>query len=305
MSLRSRPTRHRTSDDLERLSPSASTPLLLALARAQASRRRPADLLEQLRSDAFVTPAVVDQREAHALDGLAFEATREYEAILLSPVAPLGSCSVVAPTSQDRTLSANRGTEVVSDPTNVLALVAARRLTGYGGEGAARAAVRLCTIHQVLRAQAVPPIPGYSRHFRMLALAEAGAAQPDHRLEVDAVCRAARAFERLLDLLPRLGGRATERHATVHVLPGQRALGDRLERSLAEAIPSFRLSRDEDLKPYYAGARLTLDAKSPSGDVLNIADVGLFDWMEKLTSNRTNRFVAAGFGLGLLPRFHG
>lgn len=279
--------------------------MLLELARAQASRRRPAELVEQVRVDAFVAPSPMDLREAHALDGLALAATGEYEAVLLSPVAPLGSCSALALTSQDRTLSAHRGTEVVSDPTNMLALVAAGRLARRAGDERPRAAVRLCTVHQVLRAQALPPIPRYSRHFRMLALAEAGPALPDEAMEVEAMVRAVAAFGRLLDLLPQIGAGATDRAAVLHVLPARRALGDRLERRLAEVIPSLPVARDEDVKPYYAGARVTLDAKTPSGDVLNIADVGMFDWMEKLTANRSNRFVAGGFGLGLVPRFRG
>src|SRR4051812_32306128 len=105
------------------LSPSESTPLLLELARQQTSRRRPVDVLKQLEHDRFVMPSFLDQRMAHRLDGLALEAAHEFEAVLLSPVAPLGSCSVVAPSSQDRTLSTSRGSEVVSDPTNMLALL--------------------------------------------------------------------------------------------------------------------------------------------------------------------------------------
>lgn len=291
------PKRAKAHPDLERLSPSASTPVLLDLARAQAARRRPADLIGQLRSDAFVAPATMGQREAHALDGLALEAAEEYEAVLLSPVAPLGSCSVLAPTSQDRTLSAHRGTEVVSDPTNMLALIAARRLSE------ADRVVRLCTVHQVVRAQALPPIPGYSRHFRMLALGEAGRALPEERLEVEAMGRAAHTFEKLLDSVSRVSARASDRVAVIHALPSRRALGDRLEGHLAAVAPSFRLSRDEAVDRYYAGARVTLHATTPSGDALNIADIGTFDWVAKLTSNRSNRYVAAGFGLGLVPRF--
>jgi hypothetical protein len=122
----------------------------------------------QLDRDAFVAPSALDQRTSHALDGIALEAAREFEALLLSPVVPLGTCSRLAPTSQDRTLSAARGLEVVSDPTNVLALDCARRLARDP-----RADLRLAKVHQVLRAQALPPKRGFARHLRMLALAEA------------------------------------------------------------------------------------------------------------------------------------
>ena len=110
------------------LSPSESAPFLLELARRQAEKRGPRELLEQRERDLFVAPSALDQRTLHAFDGIAFQAGIEFEALALSPVAPLGVCSRLAPTSQDRTLSATRGLEVVSDPTNVLALECARRL---------------------------------------------------------------------------------------------------------------------------------------------------------------------------------
>jgi len=151
----------RTPRELEALlalPPSETTPLLLALTRAQAARRRPSDLPQQMERDGFFRPAVLDQRMLHRLDGLALDAASEFEAIQLSPVAPLGACSALAPTSQDRTLTAMRATEVVSDPTNVLALECARRLAG-----APAADLRLCTVHQVLRAQRLPGRPGPAR----------------------------------------------------------------------------------------------------------------------------------------------
>jgi hypothetical protein len=45
----------------------------------------------------------------------------------LSPVTPLGTCGVVGPVSQNRVVSTVRGTEVVSDSTNALAVEAATR----------------------------------------------------------------------------------------------------------------------------------------------------------------------------------
>ena len=90
----------------------------------------------------------VDLRTSVAYDALALDAAEGYEGLLLSPVTPLGSTSVLAPTSQDRTLSTIRASEVVSDPTNVLALESGRRLLADPS-----AHVRLCTTHQVLRMQ--------------------------------------------------------------------------------------------------------------------------------------------------------
>ncbi len=102
--------------------------LLLEVAEARAAARRPADLMEQWDRDRFVQPAIVDQRSLVEVDRHLLAAASAFESMELSPVAPLGVCSVMGLTSQNKVLSALRGTEVVSDPTNVLALECARRL---------------------------------------------------------------------------------------------------------------------------------------------------------------------------------
>jgi hypothetical protein len=87
---------HRQRPELSALyqeSPSETTPWLLELARQQAARRRPADLVAQIERDRFVQPSLLDLRLVHELDGLALGAASRFEAVLLSPVAPLGSCS--------------------------------------------------------------------------------------------------------------------------------------------------------------------------------------------------------------------
>jgi len=42
-------------------------------------------------------------------------------------------------------------------------------------------------------------------------------------------------------------------------------------------------------------------ADNTAGEHVPIGDVGVFDWVARLTANRRQRFVAAGFGLQLVP----
>jgi hypothetical protein len=278
--------------------PSESTPVLLELARRQAARRRPADLLAQLERDRFVQPSLLDLRLAHELDGLALSAATEYEAVLLSPVAPLGCCSVVAPTSQDRTLSTSRGCEVVSDPTNLMALLSAARLRQKPDQP-----VRLCTVHQTLRAQPFPPLPGYTRHFRMFAITEAGPGRAEDGFEVDAITRAIGTFDRLFDAATRaLGCRFPERRAIVRTTAAREALAVRLTERLKTAFFTHaEVTREPLDQPYYAGVRVLFGAQNTRGEHVAIGDVGVFDWLAKLTANHRQRFVAGGFGLQLVP----
>ncbi|MEZ4384519.1 MAG: hypothetical protein R3A79_24535 [Nannocystaceae bacterium] len=295
MSDRHAPTRDALRELFDR-PPSATTPALLELCAQQARGRRPAALVEQRRRDRFVEPSSLDLRLAHALDGLALAAARDYEALLLSPVAPLGSCSVVAPTAQDRTLSALRGTEVVSDPTNVLAIECAHRMRSAGPKP-----LRLCTIHQVLRAQPVPPVPGFSRHFRLFALADAGRSGAADGFEVDAVVRQLGVYDRLFDAAAALGCAFPERRAVVHATAETATLGDRVAAALRERAPVIAVERAELDSPYYAGLRVLFGAARPDGAFAPIVDVGRFDWLAALAANRKLRYVASGCGLQLLP----
>jgi hypothetical protein len=278
------------------LSPSETTPLLLELSRRQASRRTPADLLAQLARDGFVQPSALDQRTLHRLDGIALDAARDFTAVALSPVAPLGACSVLAPTAQDRTLSATRGTEVVSDPTNVLALLATQRLAQ-----APRDDVRLCTAHQVLRAQPLPKEPGFSRHFRLFAMVEAGRARADDGFEVDAIARHVAVYDALFDASAVLGCSAPERRATMYVAPGRAVLAARVRERLAATVPHLTLVEEAFASRYYDGLRVFFGARAANGAHVPLADVGLFDWVARLAANRKLRCVASGFGLQLLP----
>jgi len=285
---------HALGHDLGDASPSETTPTLLALARRQAARRRPADLLAQWERDAYVAPSMLDGRTMHALDGLALAAAEGYEALVLSPVAPLGNCSVLGPTSQDRTLMANRGTEVVGDPTNALALECARRLRADPS-----VTQRLCTIHQTLRCQPFPPGKGFSRHFRLLATVEAGPGLAEDGFEVEAFAHAIEAFVWLCDRAAALGYHIPARELVLRVAEGRHALANRIT---ARLEPTGLPIRREPLEsPYYDGVRMLFNVRTADGDVVPLGDVGRFDWVARLTTHRRMRMVAAGFGLQLLP----
>jgi hypothetical protein len=105
-------------------------------------------------------PAAARQLEARMWQLL----PQRFAGVELSPVAPLGTCSALAPVDQHRVVSTVRGSEVLSDPTNALAVEAAlrRREQGVGGR------VDLAACHRVLRAQQLRP--GNAAHFRLFAL---------------------------------------------------------------------------------------------------------------------------------------
>ena len=284
-------------DQLARRSLSDCVPLLLKLAHVFASRKRPSELLHQYARDAFVAPCLLDQRLANQLDALALEAANGFDAVLLSPLAPLGCCVGVSPSHQDRIVSTLRGTEVVSDPTNVLALECAQRLAK-----APATPVRLCTVHQTVRAQRFAAKRAHTQHFRLFALAEAGLRRAEHAFEVEAFVRHAQVFGTLLDACERaLGCRYANRVVKLLVANDCRPLGARVLGGLRAAMPALPIEEGTIESAYYAGVRVLFDAETPEGQRVNVADTGLFDWVGKLTSNARFAFVASGLGLQLLP----
>src|ERR1041384_3892452 len=88
----------------EQLPASALWSLLLAVMQRRA-QRAPADLVRQWREDRFVAPSALNPREMLDVDRELFDAAHTFEAVELAPLAPLGSCSAVAPTSQNRTVA--------------------------------------------------------------------------------------------------------------------------------------------------------------------------------------------------------
>jgi hypothetical protein len=287
-------------DQLATRTPSELLPALLEVLSRQATRRPPSELVEQFQRDGFVRPSAVDLRVTLALDRIALDVAAAFEAVLLSPLAPLGVCSVVSPTHQDRAVSTIRGSEVVSDPTNVLALECARRLAADRS-----AHVRLCTIHQVVRPQRFAPRPGFSQHFRMFALAEAGLAQPEHGFEVTAVVDHVALFCRLMAAFEPLGCRFANPRATLLTSPARRACSHRIRQRLRESLPELPVVEAELGSSYYDGVRVFVEVDDLAGSSVPLCDTGLFDWVGRLTSNRRMRLVASGFGLQLVPlTFH-
>jgi hypothetical protein len=265
--------------------------LLLDVMRERASARAPKQVLAQYARDRFCAPSPIDLRTALALDAQLLEAAEGFEAIELSPVAPLGTCSSVAPTDQNRVLSALRMTEVVSDPTNVLALECARRLRA---EPAAR--VHLATIQRVMRTQPIPKAPGFTQHFRLFVLASGGAEGKDHEFSRASLLRHIRTMLGALDRLERHGYAFGARRVDVLAADGQRALGDRVAAELERDLPG-RVAREPLDHGYYSGGlRYQLWVTAPDGAKVFLADGGSFDWLARLGSNRRAVYVASGAG---------
>jgi hypothetical protein len=264
--------------------------LLLGVAERRAAQRSAAQVLKQWERDRFVCPAYVDQRTLNQLDSHLLAAASKFEALELSPLAPLGSCSAIALASQNKIVSTVRGTEVVSDPTNLLALESARRLRRND-----RQIIKLTTNHRCVRAQPVPNHAGYAAHFRMFCITTAGHERKDQAFLVESLSEHIQTHLNALNRLEQHGYGFPDRILKILATPERKALGERIARgvvSLGETPVVFEtLAHD-----YYDGLRFMISARAPDGEHWPLIDGGAFDWLPKLTSNNKLMFIASGFG---------
>ncbi|MEO8703641.1 MAG: hypothetical protein ABI867_26565 [Kofleriaceae bacterium] len=262
--------------------------LLLEVMRRRAAARTPAEVMAQYRRDRFVYPAPIDQRTLHAIDGHLLAAADRFEAIELSPIAPLATSSCVALTDQHRVVSALRGTEVVSDPTNVLALECATRMPGP---------THLATSQRVVRAQPVPDVPGFTQHFRIFVLASAGVEAKAHAFTIATLVLHIQTLLAALDRCEQHGYAFGSRRLVVLATPPRAALAD----AVAAAITGLPVTREPLDHAYYSGGiRYMLWATTPDGREVPLGDGGSFDWLGKLAANRRAVFVASGLGAQLI-----
>src|SRR6266540_1054403 len=100
------------------LPPTDLQTLLMTVARARARKVTAARVMQRWSQDRFVRPSSCDPRRLARLEARLWDLLPDrFAGVELSPVAPLGTCSALAPVDQHRIVSTVRGTEMLSDPT--------------------------------------------------------------------------------------------------------------------------------------------------------------------------------------------
>src|ERR1700686_5391443 len=113
---------HKLAEDLN---PSDLQSLLLEVARRRSLKRTPSDVVRDFTESRFFAPAKSPVAHLLAWDNLASDVAQgRFELLELSPIAPLGACAAVARVGQNWSIATVRKGEVISDPTNILAIEA-------------------------------------------------------------------------------------------------------------------------------------------------------------------------------------
>jgi hypothetical protein len=270
---------------LTRLPPADLQTLLIDVSRARAAQVTPAGVMRRWQQDRFVRPAAADPRRVAAVEARLWQLLpAEFTGIELSPVAPLGTCTAVAPVSQNRIVTTVRATEVVSDSTNALAVEAATRRRGQPKDGH----IHLAACQRQLRAQLFGP--GAAAHFRLFALVSSARDSGSGRSEASLITRhLAYWLEVLQTLIPHRQPRIELSELGRPVLAER--LADTVRPGLAKHAP-FLIDKPDRThgRGYYAGFALRITEEQGGTD---LGDGGLTSWTAQLTQDAKERCLVS------------
>ncbi|MCP4545036.1 MAG: hypothetical protein GY835_01065 [bacterium] len=285
-----------------RLTPSDLQSLLLEVYRQRAASVTPKTVLEQYRRSRFVRPANVAPRTRLEFDQIAFSRLpREFEALELSPVSPLGTVSVLGTVDQNNTVTTIRNTEVCSDSTNVLALeCAVRRGELLKGDRRSIERVHLCASQRLLRAQVFEG-PASFAHFRIFSLCSSGRDEGGFNFETDMLVQHIEYYLGLLEEVVELGILADDLRVAITVFDERRL--DLVQAKVLEELvmgrPEIEMAMDQERESgrgYYTTAAFQIFARDRTGEELLLVDGGFTDWTCKLLSNEKERLLISGLG---------
>jgi hypothetical protein len=261
------------------MTPTDLQTLLLSVSRARARQVGTARLMRRWAEDRFVRPSVTDPRQLAELTAQLWRRlSTEFEGIVLAPVSPLGTCAAVAGVDQNRIVSTVRGSEVVSDPTNVLAIAAADRRRRTDDD------VHLATCHRVLRGQRFSD-PSAAAHFELFALVSSGRDRGARRTELDFLALHLRTWSALLS--ETLGDQQpyTMEFSTFGDQQLAELVIERLQPNLPRLVQNPGRTRGAG---YYQGMAIRLETAG-GRRTYEIGDGGLTDWTAQLGSNAKER----------------
>lgn len=278
------------------LSPTDLQTLLLDVARSRAATVTPARLLRRWQQDRFVRPASSDPRMLAAIEARLWALLPDrFAGVDLSPVTPLGTVSALCSLDQNRILTTVRGSEAVSDPTNVLALEAATRRREQSRRSAPGRARRtdLAAAHRVVRGQLFTG-PGEFAHFKLFALVSSARDRGSGLVEAEMIVDHLGFYAAAIAVV------APDTKAELTVSTFERtAVDERLDDLLPELDrlgPAVLVRRDRDRthgRGYYTSHALRIDLTTATGATVNLGDGGLTDWTARLLGDAKERCLTS------------
>lgn len=280
--------------------------LLLEVFNQSVSTLTPPQLLNLYQLNRFVKPSDLPVIELKHMELDLYEIFQQFsfQPLELSPVAAFGSCSVVAPADQKKILSALRGTEVLADATNSLALhICDLKQRKVWTPDEAGHKIRFSTIQRHIRTQQISG-KGFTPHFKIGCLVTAGYDTGSFTFEKESLCEHIEVMKALY-----LGYYKVEDLRFRFLC---RKSGYPEAQELARQVKGFVLQQHPDIiidlidHPekeigYYKGIQYKVDIRV-NGKSYEIGDGGFVDWTQQMLQNRKERMLSTGIGFDFMYR---
>jgi hypothetical protein len=257
--------------------------LLLEVYKRKTKKLSPKDLLQQYSQNRFVKPSAIYPLRQMEFEHLACSLLPiDFIIKELSPVAPLGSSSVLAPVDQNNVITAIRNTEVCSDSTNVLALESAlirQKLLSQNAQSTEK--VKLCSCHRLVRGQLFDEAAAFG-HFKIFSLGVAGRDEGSFNFEIETLKEQIHFYLKLLKICKNSGYNFSKIY--VDLIPEMDTIKDKIE-GLHKTFSENNSDVSFDIKDkktaeqnYYSFVRFQMHVSSQSGEKHLIVDGGDKNW---------------------------
>ena len=288
----------------EELSGTELNSLLLEIFNRRTKKISAAGLLKLYDLNRFVKPADLPalSLKRSEVDLLEIFVKHSFSAIELSPVSVLGSCSVVATADQNKILSALRGTEVLADATNAIALHIASEKNNTSSHPQSTMA-NYCTIPRHLRTQAIDESKGFTPHFKIACAVTAGIDTGDYNFEKESLTSHIRVMNAIFKDYYKVDD-ISFRFLCRGGYDNSHILASRVHKHIIQQIPKCSITiiekPQEDID-YYRGIQYKIDIQF-KGRTWEIGDGGFVDWTQQLLQNKKERMLSTGIGFDLMYR---
>jgi hypothetical protein len=284
-----------------KLSFSELNTVLLEVFKAKTEKIKPSDFLYNYNTNRFVKPSNISPIELLELKVkiLKIALTYNFTPIELSPVAVLGTCSAISKVNQNNIISALRGTEVLADATNSLALHICslkkekpNREHIYIGED-----LKYCTLHRHIRAQKYND-PKSLPHFELFCLVTSGRDRGSYSFEKESIVDHINLYITLMNQITEVNNLKLQLIKTSGYTDTSgftEGIKEHIINNLAKCI-SVSEKHIISEKQYYQGIQFKLYLNYNNVD-LEICDGGFVDWAQSLLQNKKEKMLISGLGV--------
>lgn len=281
---------------LSKLTGSEFNSLLLEVFNQRTLALKAPQLLNLYRQNRFVKPADIDVLKLRKAEVASLSLLMEngYEAIELSPVTSLGACAVLGPVNQKKIISASRGTQILSDATNAIAL----HIAGKKSSGANNDEVKYCTTHRHIRTPATT-LKHHTTHFTIACMVTSGIDTGNFNFERNALSDQLLALKKLLLEIFKIEITYIKLQQRAGYKNGDALLNEMHDHlSKTFAVTKYKQPLENN---YYQGIQFKVVVEA-EGNEIEIADGGFVSWTQQLLENKKERLLISGLGIEYLVR---